>query len=113
MIGTWFDASLTKLAVLICAAIFGRAALALGTVDILFCYIAITHFTKPAIQLRKITLNCLLFGFTNTPCTLMCVKHSIISTFPPSPVKIKIHRQITWVGFEPTTFVILQQMSYH
>ena len=36
----------------------------------------------------------------------MC-QHCILSTFP-SPVK-KYHRHIIWVGFDPTTFAILQQ----
>ncbi len=43
--------------------------------------------------------------------TSMCIKLCILSTLPSS-VK-KIHKQITRVGFEPTTFALLEQKSYH
>ena len=50
-----------------------------------------------------------MLGFADGFELLMCEKHCILGSFQ-SPVK-KIHRH-TWVGFEPMTFAILEQMSY-
>ncbi len=44
--------------------------------------------------------------FTLTP---MCVKHCILGTFPEFCDK-NIHWQIPSVGFEPTTFALLEQL---
>ena len=41
--------------------------------------------------------------------TLQCIKHCILNTFQSS-VK-KIHRRITYVGFDSTTFALPEQMS--
>ncbi len=41
----------------------------------------------------------------------MCIKHCMLSAFPSSVNKNP--QAITRVGFEPTTFALLEQMSYH
>ncbi len=51
----------------------------------------------------------LLFGVS--PNTNMC--QALITLYFPRILSKKIHRHITQVGFEPTTFAILEQLLYH